>query len=141
MSEDLMAWIRAQLDDDERVALAVRDHRRRRGELHWQLADPESQPGLICDQVGNVVTLGGPGATSRWHADHIARHDPARVLAEVAAKRRVLDDLTTRRLDDTEPDGGWAAADAETDGMASSVVRLLAQPYADRPGYRTEWRP
>lgn len=131
MSDDLVTWLRAQFDEDERVARGVPDHRQRRGELHWQEVDPESHPGLIGDQCGGVVTIGGPGGTGRWHAEHIARHDPARVLAEVDAKRRLLS-----MADD------MAGGDPYQEGPAGvEVLALLALPYADRPGYRSEWSP
>ena len=56
---------------------------------------------------------------------HIARHDPARALAECEAKRRIvsLDDL----------DGG------QDDGHVHAL-RCLASVYADHPDFRDEWR-
>jgi hypothetical protein len=65
-------------------------------------------------------------------AQHIARHDPARVLAEVAAKRRILDDCASY----VDEEG-----DAVTDGLSWRVVALLAVPYAGNAGYRPEWAP
>jgi hypothetical protein len=64
------------------------------------------------------------------HLAHIARHDPARVLAEVVAKRRILDLFTP-------PVSEWGSETLRLYGLA----QLLALPYADRPGYREEWRP
>ena len=52
---------------------------------------------------------------------HIARHDPARVLAECEAKRRIVQN----------------AQDPGDD----LFVAILALPYADHPDYREEWRP
>lgn len=82
-------------------------------------------------------------------AGHIVRHDPARVLAEVAAKRLIIADHSTLH---TIVDGfcvqeGGACTHAGeswcnwhgTDNC--STVRLLAVPYADRVGYLEEWRP
>lgn len=56
---------------------------------------------------------------------------PGRVLAECDAKRRIV-----------EVAEGWRW---ERDGMgpdpkSDEVLRLLAQPYADHPDYREEWR-
>lgn len=78
------------------------------------------------------LPLGNPTAAQR---DHIARHDPARVLADVAAKREILR-LAEIYADEQFPnhDGGYA------DGMADAVA-LLAASYADHPDYREEWRP
>ena len=148
VTDDLVTWLRQQLDDDEQAARKAASlcgcHP---PAMRWRFGDESTS--------GRILVVDDPHPqprrrlARRWNrsydglfmATHIARHDPARVLAEVDAKRRILADLTTRRLDPSEPDGGWEAADAETDGMASSVVRLLALPYADRPGYREEWRP
>ena len=61
-------------------------------------------------------------------ADHIARHDPAHVLADVAAKRAIV-----------------ARAEAYLHGPrhleAMAAVRHLAAIDADHPDYRQEWQP
>jgi hypothetical protein len=64
-------------------------------------------------------------------ARYIARWDPAGVLAEVDAKRRILD---------LRSDGYGAEVDGFNEAVAA-VTDLLALPYADRPGYRDEWGP
>jgi hypothetical protein len=135
--DDLTTWLRAQLDDDERVARACpfRD---------WRTLGPPGTAPTLCGRHGNSnahlaepVTFHDPKSATLAHA---ARWDPARVLAEIDAKRRIIDAIE-RRLDRREPDGGWESAGAETDGMADTTLRLLALPYADRPGYRSEWAP
>ena len=55
--------------------------------------------------------------------EHIARHDPARVLAECEAKRRIVE------------------MDFERYGEQWAVLAALALPYVDHPDYRAEWRP
>lgn len=61
---------------------------------------------------------------------HIARHDPARVLAECKAKRRIVAE----------------AADIENShcgclGLPGEpILRALAQPYADHPDFDQAWR-
>jgi hypothetical protein len=71
-------------------------------------------------------------------AEHFARHDPARVLAECEAKRRIVDVASQY----VEPDDTF---DAGFKGGASHVgfntLRALASVYADHPDYREEWRP
>ncbi|MFE3762284.1 DUF6221 family protein [Streptomyces sp. NPDC059104] len=64
---------------------------------------------------------------------HIVRHDPARVLAEVDAKRQVLAHIEAQ-LDRT--DTPWWFDDTLT-----PVLHLLALPYAGHPDYRKDWRP
>jgi hypothetical protein len=65
-------------------------------------------------------------------AAHIARHDPARVLAECEAKRRIVADAA-EYLDHV---GGIES----TDGLAMRVLEYLALPYADHPDWRGEWK-
>jgi hypothetical protein len=131
---ELVEWLRAQLDEDERVAKAVarqadlRPSRRGRtaqwsaylegGDDGWAIesADGDHSFVVVVESV----------------AHHIARHDPARVLVEVEAKRRLLDWLVQVA----------AVADADSYPIDSdTALRLLATVYADRPGYRDEWRP
>jgi hypothetical protein len=59
---------------------------------------------------------------------HIARWDPARVLAECDAKRRIAEDLNHSQPHDSD----WLTA--------QTVLRLLVLPYSDHPDYRAEWR-
>jgi len=141
MSDDLVTWLRVQLDEDERVA-------READGLGWGYAgaferdhdgnDIYPQWGLMSADDGPTLLLGD---LTIEKLRHIARHDPVRVLAEVAAKRRILDEhnlgyigsrecrcCSDKRGDDVEP-------------YPCPTVRLLALPYADRPGYREEWRP
>lgn len=105
--DELIAFVRQQVDEDERVASACPDK-------DWP-------------QIGN-----GAGAV------HITRWDPARVLAEVGAKRRILDarDGADKQFRRDRNKSGFAA-EADT---FDYVVRTLAQPYAGRPGWREVWR-
>ena len=72
-------------------------------------------------------------------AAHVAEFDPARVLREVEAKRRILDDYERAFEDRKLHPGDLALAGARL--ALHGVVKLLALPYSDRPGYREEWRP
>jgi hypothetical protein len=73
------------------------------------------------------------------NAEHIVRWDPARVLREVEAKRRILDEYAAvkRLLELTDEN----ADDRKELRYRAFVVRLLAAPFSDRPGYRQEWAP
>lgn len=53
-------------------------------------------------------------------AQHIARHDPARVLRECAAKRELVD--------------AW-----HDEHGGGHVLKTLAAVYSDHPDYRQEW--
>lgn len=137
---DFVVWLRAQLDDDERGPRSLS------GES-WSAAEEVFGVRRITVDYATVMVV--PAVLS-VRAEHIARWDPARVLAEVDAKRRIIDEHYVA----TGYDGHRADADvcgrcAEDDQAGGSVgdpwpcttLRLLALPYSGRPGYRQEWRP
>jgi hypothetical protein len=74
--------------------------------------------------------------------------DPARVLRDVEAKRALLDDVLGY---ESTIDGEWGCCHSGqqiADGKCPEIhpgkipaLRHMAFPYADRPGYRPEWRP
>lgn len=92
---------------------------------------------------GECVPMGGQVSISEdWHdtgyvgvSDHIARHDPARVLAECAAKRAVVLTLTAWEPDSAPPP---RVETAEHD--AWRMLTALAQPHADHPDFDEAWR-
>jgi hypothetical protein len=82
------------------------------------------------------------GATVFHRADlpHIARWNPARVLAECEAKRRIVGRLAA--ADRYAATGGVTTEYAEGyDHGILDAARFLALPYADHPDYRSEWTP
>lgn len=78
----------------------------------------------------------------------VARHDPVRVLAEVAAKRAILDlhatAQTARGREERQP--YWSCPtcdpyppmDAPSPGSCATL-RLLVQPYAGHPEFHPSW--
>lgn len=131
--QDLIDWLRDRLDDDEetaRVAAAL-------------TRSPWANIGstVICADRFPVVSHGdGEQAT----AEHIALWDPARVLAEVAAKRRILDRHSKSDFPaDSDELGGYKwQAHCDHCGHVCPCPDLLdiVQPFAERPGFREEWR-
>lgn len=124
--QELIAFLAARLDEDERVARAAVDFDY--GVRDW--ADD-----------GDPVNA------------HIARHDPTRVLREVEAKRRILEQYEAS-LEQSKRFRQRAASGVESDAqklqrstesirllVLLGVVRLLALPYADHPDYREDLRP
>jgi hypothetical protein len=117
--EDLVKWLGAQLDEDELEA-----------ERGYLKADPLPD----YDGWDKSTTAGLPPAVA------------ARVLREIDAKRQILDE---HELVPTAPgkEPGCAVCVAtpswgpEVVSGPCTTLRLLALPYADRPGYREEWRP
>lgn len=125
--DDLVQFLRARLDDDERVARGSAQP-----SLSWQNFDMDGE--LRDDANAGTVAM-VPREETRAH---IARHDPARVLREVEAKRALLGtylpDATTA---DEQINEEWRAGST----LADDLLCLLALPYADHPNYRPEWRP
>lgn len=147
--DDLATWLRAQLDDDERVAQAEVDLLRDypypadfRVEYQWVR--------MARHPHGGTSTTFAPGAPT-----------PARVLAEVDAKRKLIDlyEAARRRQQDNSAKfvlltkqryldqaefarvktHGW-----ELGGQVAALrmaVAVAAVVYADRPGYQQEWHP
>lgn len=147
MSDDLIAFVQARLDEDEQTARAVL-WEGSGNKLSWSL------PASATVDVGEDDFYAG----DRTVADHIVRHDPARVLAEVDAKRRRLNRHTPerRRLSLADETGTTSFAfyvctwctPSRTIEIGQDViewpcpdVRDDAAPYADHPDYRSEWRP
>ncbi|WP_200309451.1 DUF6221 family protein [Streptomyces adelaidensis] len=142
--DDLVQWLRAQLDEDERIARAAT-----RG--------PWVQSGI--GDYGWTVDFGRPGAGVETadteqglaDADFIAAHNPARVLREIESKRELvkLHSRATLRA------GGGAQYFGTTTVCRSCepdhqfpelswpcpTLRLLTAPYSGRDGYREEWAP
>ncbi|MBJ6623516.1 DUF6221 family protein [Streptomyces sp. DHE17-7] len=140
--DDLVQWLRAQLDEDERTARAA-------GGAAWEelpvsgwvhtspLPSSEWQPPGYDHHVASA-----PLAEDRAH---IVAHDPARVLREIDAKRLIMEchePWTEVRGDTICGRCGREHIDGRPGGhFPCQTMRLLALPYADRPGYRDEWRP
>ena len=87
--------------------------------------------------------------------EHIARHDPARVLAECEAKRRIVEIHVVGDPDEWAPEQ-WACRLCQWDEDCDSpkqdhqygagrfpcaTLRTLAAIYAEHPDYDEGWRP
>jgi hypothetical protein len=145
MTDDLAGFLRARLDEDQEIARDVQD-----GSPPWDGQWISDGPHALRTRNGHVLafstrTTDGrdlpldlkPGLVEHW-----ARHDPARVLAEVNAKRRILDRYTSAVADSAEDaDGYYDETRFEDARQLYPVLRLLALPYADHLDYRPEWAP
>lgn len=122
--DELITWLRAQLDEDERVARATLAT----GHGSWHLDGHGGIRGA--DGIGIV---GGSAHMAPADVAHIARWDPARVLGKIAAERAILD------LHHETAEHECDACNERQYGFPCPTVRLLAQPYAGRDGWRAEW--
>ena len=96
------------------------------------------------------LPFGNPDAAARAH---IARHDPARVLRQVDAQRRIVDEHTPEQGvpyeggDENDP-STWVPCCSNCQvGVVHEGdwpclhLRLLALPYDTHPDYDERWRP
>lgn len=70
---------------------------------------------------------------------YLERFDTRRMLAEVEAKREILDEYRLWAEDDSR-DYDQSQTAADRTAALEVVVKLLAQPYAEHPDCRPEWR-
>ena len=144
----LVEFLRARLDEDEEAARAAAAANPGAAATHWvaEQVDHRSSTGLrgkgwavVPERVKGVVIAISPSEIRPLCVTHIARHDPARVLAEAEAKRRLLHShydytgVCPRCFD-------WQNRPTEREPFPCEVVRLLALPYAAHPDYRDQWR-
>jgi hypothetical protein len=145
---DLATWLLEQIAADEQRALAVPESQR---VWHHDVpADNDTPAALdLGGQGGSFIPVAGPHAadegTTLWpaEADHIETWDPARVLAECDTKRWIIELAEEASgLDmSVDNDRRVGARDMQAEPLVGDLIlRRMAGVYADRVGYRTEWR-
>jgi hypothetical protein len=164
VTEDLAAWLLARYDEIEQVARAACKRGEEHGVVeHWQwVTTATDQPvpahdlaeamqhqclSLSLRSVEEFPTRSvGPLPSFAIHEveeahigalAHIAMHDPAAVLRDIAAKRAIVEfwSIAYRRPED-DPGPGFDRIRAN----ARWTLLKLAQPFADRDDFREEWR-
>jgi hypothetical protein len=120
----LVEFLTARLDEDEAVA-------QRAGQ--WRAMRYDFPPDRRTLDIGGELVLDVDVARMSQRlsdaAAHALRHDPARVLADVKAKRAIVDFAAGLMAngEDSEP---WAGEE---------VLVRLASVYADHPDYDATW--
>ncbi|MEU8799591.1 DUF6221 family protein [Spirillospora sp. NPDC048819] len=128
---DLVEFLRARLARDEQIARACSGIPWKAvpsGTIHTDTAHADGgEPGFVAS------------AENEAYAEHIARHNPSRALAGVAAARQIIDDYEKQAwiLDQGHRTPELEAAQAARE----TVLRCLALAYASHPAYRDDWRP
>lgn len=145
--EDLITWLRGVLDADESAAKAVR-------RLAWESDGRITVSGdvagvWVLGDDGDPVAIAqcataedGEGVDPRVIATHIALHDPEQVLADVAAKRAILelhDQSGVRWVGFPRADRQESYCVHDQQGAPCHTVRLLASAHRHRPGWKQEW--
>jgi hypothetical protein len=157
MSDDLMRWLGEQLDEDERIARGADDSLGKMN-LDWVYQAEDELGGKVVSARGADLIYDVPAGIG----GHVSEHDPRRVLREIDADRELLAEYG-RLLDAYAAHQREAARLAEA-GKDADVIQLAAlrreadylpamlhvmerwakrkaAVYADRPGYREQWRP
>jgi hypothetical protein len=120
---NLLEWLRAQLDEDERIALSLDDY----------------------DEYGTDLTV---GTCMGYPCERYLAIGRNRALADVMAKRRLISQILRY---EAKIDGEWGCCHSPRDIGAGkckdapvneiNALRILAQSYVGRPGYDEAWRP
>jgi hypothetical protein len=147
----IVDFLNARLKDDENTALAAAElcgcHPA--APVWTHIDDPDNGDRIVIedDPHGHQVKR---KLARKWcrtyqdmfHGKHIARHDPARVLREVAAKRAIMEladeatglDLTVDNDRRVEP-----RDEADEPYVGDLILRQLAAVYSDHPDYNSKW--
>jgi hypothetical protein len=148
---DLLAYLRARLAEDEAVARrATEGPWRYNPRKAWHSPPPRFgmfvpaeefvAAGPLTDPLCVAATGPADNLESMADAEHIARWDPARALAEVEAKRAILDRYEDAVSRQSERDYSTTDALTQAEEYEDWVIPALVQPYADRPDFNPEWR-
>lgn len=155
MNSDIVEFLTARYDEIEAAARAATPG-------PWG-TDPQFDEGFVTDSDGSYLVY-SEGTVDIPTAAHIALHDPAYVLADIAAKRRLLAELVdvidwARDYSRTElgtdesvtplgrnnrewlRQGREGAYQHARDCVAERLAEFLALPFADHPDYKLEFRP
>ena len=153
--QKMVAWLRTELDEDERIA-------REATKGPW-IAEVSGETGN-CVIPADALSAREYVARTQLYAavfdaEHIARHNPERVLREIEAKRKLLaeyasavqfrDEAAARMQAAADvPGGKWAAEDEAAYQRWQQVVAILEHPvtlaasvYTDKHTFREEWAP
>jgi len=142
MADDLIAFLKARRAEDQAAAMAAtgtawaweatgdKDNSWAVGHVEGEDGRPlsgeiEHGQGIVIDGV--CESINGNLAD----AAHIARHDPARVLRDVEADRKLL----------AEYERSVRAVGVGLSGQLHRVVLAKAAVHSDHPDYRPEWAP
>jgi hypothetical protein len=130
-TQTLTAWLLERIAEDEAVALAAGAD----GAASWTVPDPIRESGrVVSDRATVTYDEGSPTAED---ATHIARNDPARVLATCKAHRAIVEEYVKEQwVIEQGHRTDWTMA-----GQAAreTTIRALASIYADHESFDPRW--
>lgn len=129
--DELITFLRARLDEDERTARSTM----------WDgsenVPDWHLSASATVETGGDTLYVG-----DRTVANHIERHDPARVLRDIEAGRRILSlYVASRERDEWMRQATGEAPTALATAAYGEALKALALSHADHEDYQEAWRP
>lgn len=139
---NIVEFIEARIDEDEEDARAA---------AGWDLSGRVRDDGLwsregvnsVVDSSRRMVVYGDGPTPGDAQVDHIARHDPARVLRQCAALREWLE--RAKPFDDCRghpepwlPHGDYGPGYCRQPDDSEDLC-VLAAIWSDHPDYQQEW--
>jgi len=132
---DVTAFLNARLDDDEKIANTAIGRQPEYAEWAYEgdevfaprLGERGDRWNVTCDSEGLLP------AVEEKDGPHIAHHDPARALRDVAAKRGVVREMEAARSSLEE-------RGINVPFFITWTLWHLAAVYSDHPDYRKEWQ-
>lgn len=124
-------FIEARLAEDERAAAAAS-------------VEYEGETWTAAGDSVNTITVSNIAATvektySQGVAEHIARHDPARVLRQVAMVRAMMRHAEEAGSLDMTVENDRAVGPRTLPYIDDLMHRDIASIWSDHPDYRQEW--
>lgn len=146
---NISEFLEARIAEDEKQAQSAGGAEQRWGAMTEETGNGENiyytveLAGAIDTTIADMASTQRIG---REQAEHIARHDPSRVLAQCAANRAVVrmhGDMNSDFASENVPSicevcHDYYRHDAEY--WPCPTLRALAAVYKDHPDYRDEWR-
>lgn len=123
------AFINARIDEDEQIARAATlpVYGQPVQGAEWSVTDVPFEGITVWDPQPDL-----PGHTDA-RTEHIARHDPARVLRQCAAIREALDSIDTLLGIANNSEGTW--------GTDAEIARdAIASIWSDHPDFDPRWK-
>ncbi|MFD6552782.1 DUF6221 family protein [Streptomyces sp. NPDC058398] len=139
MSMELVDFLLARFDEDAEMARAWPDDQR-----DWEVSGARYVTYAASSAQEQVMAIGVGGSTPPgWEritvkrdvsglAAHIVRHDPARTLADIESKQRIVANLAAVQLEQS-------TLRELRSPLAEVTLRMLAQPYRDHPDFDPTW--
>ncbi len=149
MTHPMVSWLNDVLDENERIARAAENE----AASPWRTDGGRIlHSGPIVDYMKDDQLWDSEGCTEYWRrlcmtenvVKHVALHDPASVLALVAAHRAILAIHEPSDWAVDEFACRTCSAEGEYPGAGRypcPTVRALVSAFATRPEYLAEWGP